>query len=117
MIAAWHESDAINVLETIDIKHEKWTGSVGVVTTLIPKIENELKNAAILVCGPPIMYKFVLMSLAEYEIPLENIYVNLERRIKCGVGKCGHCQMNNEYVCQSGPVYNYSELGAVPEAI
>ncbi|MCK5000523.1 MAG: FAD/NAD(P)-binding protein [Anaerohalosphaera sp.] len=116
-IAAWHANDAINVLETIDVEHEKWTGNVGVVTNLIPKIEDELTDAAILVCGPPIMYKFVLMALAEYETPLENIYVNLERRMKCGVGKCGHCQMNDEYVCQSGPVYNYSELGAVPEAI
>jgi NAD(P)H-flavin reductase len=57
------------------------------------------------------------MALAEAEAPAENIYVNLERRMKCGVGKCGHCQINNLYVCQDGPVFRWSDLALVPEAI
>ena len=111
-----HRKDMV-FKETVDEEHDCWTGNVGVVTTLIPTIENKLKGAAVFVCGPPVMYKFVLMSLAEAEVPREDIYVNLERRMKCGVGKCGHCQINHHYVCQDGPVYNYADLKTAPEAI
>lgn len=116
-IALWHKRTDMKVLETIDEAHEQWHGNVGVVTTLIPKIENELAGSLVLVCGPPIMYKFVLISLADAHVSTENIYVNLERRMKCGVGKCGHCQINDKYVCQDGPVFRFSELALVPEAI
>jgi NAD(P)H-flavin reductase len=88
-----------------------------VVTTLIPKIDLDVTAAGLLVCGPPIMYKFVLMTLMEYDVPFGNVFVNLERRMKCGVGKCGHCQINGVYVCRSGPVFRYSDLANVPEAI
>ena len=116
-LAVWSERKDMQVLETIDEAHDCWDGSVGVVTTLIPKIESDLPRSMVLVCGPPIMYKFVLMALAEAEVPHDNIYVNLERRMKCGVGKCGHCQINDKYVCQDGPVFRYSDLALVPEAI
>jgi NAD(P)H-flavin reductase len=113
----WAHREDVTFKETVDESHDCWTGNVGVVTTLIPKIEDKLKGAAVFVCGPPVMYKFVLMSLAEAEVPRENIFVNLERRMKCGVGKCGHCQINHHYVCQDGPVYNYAALQTAPEAI
>jgi NAD(P)H-flavin reductase len=116
-IAMWQERKDIVLMETIDEAHDCWDGNVGVVTTLIPKIESELPKSLLLVCGPPIMYKFVLMALAEAEVPEQNIYVNLERRMKCGVGKCGHCQINSLYVCQDGPVFRWSDLALVPEAI
>ena len=114
----WAGVDGVQVLETIDVAHDSWSGNVGVVTTLIDKIDGiDLTKAVNLICGPPIMYKFVLMVLQEKEVSHENIFVNLERRMKCGVGKCGHCQMNGQYVCQSGPVYRYSDLANIPEAI
>ncbi len=116
-IAMWEERKDMTVMETVDEAHECWNGNVGVVTTLIPKIESSLPKSQVLVCGPPIMYKFVLMALAESDVPEDQIYVNLERRMKCGVGKCGHCQMNEHYVCQDGPVFRYSDLANVPEAI
>ena len=116
-IAQWSARGDVRVLETIDLADKQWNGNVGVVTTLIPKIPVDLQKAGILVCGPPIMYKFVLMSLMEQDVPLDHVFVNLERRMKCGVGKCGHCQINDLYVCQSGPVYRYSDLTDVPEAI
>jgi sulfhydrogenase subunit gamma (sulfur reductase) len=116
-LAKWAECSDIDMLETIDDAHADWSGNVGVVTTLIPEIKVDVTKAVILVCGPPIMYKFVLMAMAEKNVPEENIYVNLERRMKCGVGKCGHCQMNGQYVCQSGPVYCYADLDNIPEAI
>jgi sulfhydrogenase subunit gamma (sulfur reductase) len=116
-IALWQERKDMVLMETIDEAHDCWDGDVGVVTTLIPKIEDDLPKSLLLVCGPPVMYKFVLMALAEAEVPEKNIYVNLERRMKCGVGKCGHCQINNLYVCQDGPVFRWSDLALVPEAI
>lgn len=116
-LAMWDERKDMTVMETIDETHDCWNGNVGVVTTLIPKIESDLPTSQVLICGPPIMYKFVLMALAEAEVPQENIFVNLERRMKCGVGKCGHCQINEHYVCQDGPVFRYSDLANVPEAI
>jgi NAD(P)H-flavin reductase len=116
-IAMWQERKDMTLIETIDESHDCWDGNVGVVTTLIPKIESSLPKSLVLVCGPPVMYKFVLMALSEAEVPAENIYVNLERRMKCGVGKCGHCQINHLYVCQDGPVFRWSDLTTVPEAI
>ena len=108
--------DDIDLLETIDQAEEGWSGNVGVVTTLIPKIKTDLSSALIFVCGPPIMYKFVLITLAEKNVSKDNIYVNLERKMKCGVGKCGHCQINQYYVCMDGPVFRYSDLDTAPEA-
>ncbi|MCE5185657.1 MAG: FAD/NAD(P)-binding protein [Planctomycetaceae bacterium] len=116
-IALWQERKDMTVIETIDTAHDCWDGNVGVVTTLIPKIESDLPKSRVLVCGPPVMYKFVLMALAEVGVPDDQIYVNLERRMKCGVGKCGHCQINDKYVCQDGPVFRWSDLATVPEAI
>lgn len=116
-LAVWQERKDMILMEIIDETNDCWDGNVGVVTTLIPKIEIDLPKSLILVCGPPVMYKFVLMALAEAEAPADNIYVNLERRMKCGVGKCGHCQINNLYVCQDGPVFRWSDLALVPEAI
>ena len=113
----WAKREDVHFLATIDEAHECWNGNVGVVTTLIPKIESELATSQIYVCGPPIMYKFVLMALQEDNVPHENIYLNLERKMKCGVGKCGHCQINQYYVCVDGPVFKYSDLGVAPEAI
>jgi sulfhydrogenase subunit gamma (sulfur reductase) len=116
-IEAWSQRGDVQVLETLDEGDARWQGNVGVVTKLVSKVETDLKSAMILVCGPPIMYKFVLMALAEHEVPHQSIFLNLERKMKCGVGKCGHCQINNSYVCMSGPVFRYSDLASLPEAI
>jgi len=116
-IDAWSHRKDIQFMETVDQADDCWLGNVGVVTTLIPKIETELSSALVFVCGPPVMYKFVLLSLDEAKVPRENIYLNLERKMRCGVGKCGHCQINNFYVCVDGPVFRYSDLSVAPEAI
>lgn len=116
-VAAWEKRDDVEMLETIDEPHDCWKGNVGVVTKLIPRIKTDLKSAVVLVCGPPIMYKFVLMALEEYDVPHGNIFLNLERKMKCGVGKCGHCQINDVYCCMDGPVFRYSDLATMPEAI
>ena len=112
----WSQRDDIYLLETVDQADDGWQGNVGVVTTLIPKIKSDLASALFFVCGPPIMYKFVLLDLAEKKVNTDNIFVNLERKMKCGVGKCGHCQINQLYVCMDGPVFRYSDLDIAPEA-
>jgi len=116
-IEAWSKRGDVQVLETLDEGHPAWKGNVGVVTKLIRSVETDLKSAKILVCGPPVMYKFVLMALEEFDVPHNSIFLNLERKMKCGVGKCGHCQINNVYVCMDGPVFRYSDLASLPEAI
>ena len=116
-IANWKTRSDVTFMETIDQADNCWLDDVGVVTTLIPKIDYDFSKSIFLVCGPRVMYKFVLLSLKKENVPPENIYVNLERKMKCGVGKCGHCQINDKYVCIDGPVFRYSDLASVPEAI
>jgi sulfite reductase subunit B len=113
----WEKSKDIEYRVTVDQGTPAWNGNTGVITTLIPGLDLDLPNTITAVVGPPIMYKFVLMSLKTKRIPDENIYLSLERRMKCGVGKCGHSQINHSYVCQDGPVYHYPELKNLQEAI
>ncbi|MCK5220049.1 MAG: FAD/NAD(P)-binding protein, partial [Candidatus Aminicenantes bacterium] len=118
-IEEWKNRDDINFLETVDTCNgEKWDGNVGVITTLLPKLKNidPLETYAIVV-GPPIMYKYVIMGLHDMDFSDKKIIVSLERRMKCGVGKCGHCQMDNIYVCQDGAVFYYDDIKHLKEAI
>lgn len=109
--------EGVCLLETCDRGDEHWTGKVGVVTTLMLDLEIEPRKTIAVVCGPPVMYRFVIAELHKKEMSDENIYVSLERHMKCGVGKCGHCQINHLYVCKDGPVFKYADLVKVPEAI
>lgn len=96
----------------------KWTDKIGVITTLFPKIhEIDPKNTYSLVCGPPIMYKFVLKELVKLDIPKDQILMTLERRMKCGVGKCGHCAIDYIYTCLDGPVFTYWDVIHMRELI
>lgn len=116
-IETWKTQENVTYIETVDRADEKWKGNVGVITTLLPRVNINPSAIRVIICGPPIMYKFVISGLAARGIPLESIYVSLERRMKCGVGKCGHCQINNLYTCLDGPVFNFAELEDIPEAI
>jgi NAD(P)H-flavin reductase len=107
----------VTCLETVDRADDTWKGHVGVITTLLPKVPANPDTTRAVICGPPIMYKFVISGLAARGIPPEHLYVSLERRMKCGVGKCGHCQINRLYVCLDGPVFNYAVLSDIQEAI
>lgn len=104
-------------METVDKADENWDGNVGVITTIMPKVDVDPTTTKAIVCGPPIMYKFVIMELEKMGFTYENIYVSLERHMKCGVGKCGHCQINGLYACQHGPVFKFSDIADVREAI
>ena len=96
----------------------KWTESIGVVTTLFRHLkEVDPENTYALVCGPPIMYKFVIKELIKLNIPKDQILMTLERRMKCGVGKCGHCAIDYIYTCLDGPVFNYWDVLHMRELI
>jgi sulfhydrogenase subunit gamma (sulfur reductase) len=106
----WMRRAEIKFNCTVDRGDPDWKGNVGLITTLIPNVDiNPMRTYGVVV-GPPIMYKFVIIKLLEKKIPDHQIIVSLERRMKCGLGKCGHCQIEGMYVCQSGPVFNYAQL-------
>jgi sulfhydrogenase subunit gamma (sulfur reductase) len=113
----WAQRDDVEFHMTVDRGDENWRGHVGVITTLFPKISINPRNTVSAICGPPVMYRFVLMELLSKGIPESQIYLSLERRMKCGVGKCGHCQINNLYCCQDGPVFSYAQIKGLEEAL
>jgi sulfite reductase subunit B len=113
----WAEREDVEFHMTVDRGDESWTGNVGVITTLFPKVTINPRNTVAATCGPPIMYRFVLMELLGKGIPESQIYLSLERRMKCGVGKCGHCQINELYCCQDGPVFRYADVKGLEEAL
>ena len=113
----WVNRSDVECLITVDRGDETWVGHVGVITTLFPKITINPRNTVAVTCGPPIMYRFVLVEMLGKGIPETQIYLSLERRMKCGVGKCGHCQINHLYCCQEGPVFTYAQIKGVEEAL
>ncbi len=113
----WAARDDVEFHLTVDRADGDWTGNVGVITTLFPKITINPRNTVAATVGPPIMYRFVLMEMLGKGIPETQIYLSLERRMKCGVGKCGHCQINDLYCCQDGPVFTYAQIKGLEEAL
>jgi sulfhydrogenase subunit gamma (sulfur reductase) len=113
----WRDSRLVNYYETVDDPTPDWTGHTGVITTLFDKAEGIGPNTRVIICGPPVMYKFVMRKLTEIGIQSTHVFVDLERRMKCGVGKCGHCQINDKYVCLDGPVFRFCDIEHLEEAI
>jgi len=116
-LTEWGDMDNTEVLLTVDVGSGDWRGNVGVVTTLFGKTTVSPANAIAIVCGPPIMFRFVIRDLLKIGFPEEAIILTLERHMKCGVGKCGHCNIGPKYVCLDGPVFTYQEIKGLPEAL
>lgn len=106
----WMRRAEIKFNCTVDRADPDWKGNVGLITHLIPGVDINPTRTYAVVVGPPIMYKFVIAELLKKHIPDHQIIVSLERRMRCGLGKCGHCQIEGVYVCQSGPVFDYAQL-------
>ena len=113
----WRDDTTIEFHETVDRIDDTWEGHVGVITTLIPGLEISPVRTMAVVVGPPIMYRFVIGELKKKGISDEQIVLSLERRMRCGVGKCGHCQINGVYACQEGPVFTLAQLRNLREAV
>lgn len=117
-IQQWEELPDVHIIELVDnTDFQDWQGDIGLVTDPIHNLKIDEQNTLLVLCGPPVMYKFVLLEFKLYfNIPDEQIFVDLERRMRCGLGKCGHCQINHVYCCKEGPVFRYSQLSELPEA-
>jgi NAD(P)H-flavin reductase len=100
----------IEVRLTVDAAASRWQGSVGPVTTLIPRVEFEPSRAVAFIVGPEIMMRVVVQALAQRGIPYDRLFVSMERNMKCAVGFCGHCQLGPAFICKDGPVFPYSTL-------
>ncbi|TFF69253.1 MAG: heterodisulfide reductase subunit F [Promethearchaeota archaeon] len=110
----WEKRDDIELVLTIDREEEGWTKKVGFVAPIVKEVAPSSKNAIAVVCGPPIMIKTTIAVLEELNFDDEQILNSLEMRMKCGVGKCGRCNIGNKYVCLDGPVFSLAELKKLP---
>ncbi len=117
VIRDWQTRGDIELLMTVDRPDSLWNGHVGVITTLFEEIEINPYNTIAVTIGPPIMYRFVTIELLGKGLSPDQIWMSFERRMKCGIGKCGHCQVNHRYSCQEGPSWTYAEALAFEEAL
>ena len=106
----WRARFDLEVFVTVDRATSNWRGNVGVVTHLIPKAPFDPLNTVAFICGPEIMIRYTAMELEERGVDKANIYVSMERNMKCGVGFCGHCQCGHVFICKDGPVFCYKEI-------
>ena len=115
----WEKTPGVECHLTVDRAASDWTGNVGVVGSLFkkPGVEVPVENTIAFVCGPPIMFRFVIKDLLGMGFQERNIVSTLERYMKCGVGKCGHCCIGVAYVCVDGPVFTYEQIKKLGEDI
>ncbi|MGB6068265.1 MAG: FAD/NAD(P)-binding protein [Desulfomonilaceae bacterium] len=114
----WSKAPGVELYVTVDQPDDTWKGRTGVLTLPLREIElNSGPGMVVAAVGPPVMYRFVAMELLKRGLSENQIYFSLERQFKCGIGKCGHCQLNDVYVCQDGPVFRYSDLLGRTEAV
>ena len=106
----WERRDDVTCLLTVDETGPGWEGPVGVVTTLLDKTDLDVNMSCALVCGPPLMIRFTLAALSSMGFADESIITTMERQMKCGVGVCQHCHMDDKLVCVDGPVFSRAEL-------
>ncbi|MCX5975003.1 MAG: FAD/NAD(P)-binding protein [Coprothermobacterota bacterium] len=114
-LTAWQANPRLRCWITVDRETPGWQGLVGFVPDVVARAEISPDNTYAVVCGPPIMIKLTLPRLLEKGFPRDRIYTSLERRMKCGIGKCGRCNIGPKYVCKDGPVFSYAELEGLPE--
>lgn len=113
----WQERPDVNLVKTVDPggNSPDWDGKVGFVPSILEEAAPKAENTIALVCGPPIMIKFTLPVLEKLGFTDEQIYTTLENRMKCGLGKCGRCNVGNVYVCKDGPVFTAGQVKAMPQ--
>ena len=109
-LAAWDKDKTVSIATTVDKGDENWTGREGFVPQVLEQVAPSPDNAAAIVCGPPIMIRFTFPTLEKLGFTPEQMITTLEKRMKCGVGKCGRCNIGNLYVCRDGPVFTYAQI-------
>ena len=117
-LLSFFDREDIKYLYSVDRDDEGiWKQYVGVVTGLFDRTALSPSDTYAVLCGPPVMYRFVVEKLIRLGFSKDHIYMSLERMMKCGVGKCGHCALGDKYCCTDGPVFNYTEIEHIKEAI
>jgi len=114
VLEEWEKRDDINVVLTIDREEEGWTRKVGFVAAIVKEVAPSPDNAVAIICGPPIMIRTAVDELVKIGWSDENILNSLEMRMKCGIGKCGRCNIGSKFVCIDGPVFSLAELKKLP---
>ncbi|MBP7215855.1 MAG: FAD/NAD(P)-binding protein [Candidatus Omnitrophica bacterium] len=109
-IDEWAKKEKVNIAVTVDVGDPEWKGNVGLVTTILKDAPVDSKNAVVIVCGPPIMMKFVTLKLLDLGFKEDAIYLSMEKNMSCGLGKCGHCRIGKYYICKDGPVFTFAQL-------
>ncbi|MGQ9622791.1 MAG: FAD/NAD(P)-binding protein [Candidatus Caldatribacteriaceae bacterium] len=116
-IEMWQRRMDVSFQCTVDRADPDWKGNVGMVTSLVPGVDIVPERTFAIMVGPPVMYRFVIAELLKKGISEDHIILSLERHMKCGLGKCGHCQIHDIYCCQDGPVFFYSRIKDLKGAI
>ena len=109
-LEAWGKDKTVNMVTTVDRGDEGWTGRVGLVPVVLEQVAPSANNSVAIVCGPPIMIRFTFPVLEKLGFTPEQMLTTLEKRMKCGIGKCGRCNIGNLYVCRDGPVFSYAQI-------
>lgn len=109
-LEAWREAGQLDVLVSVDYAIAEWHGPVGVITDLIKRLRLRPERTSVMVCGPRIMNRFVTWQILRLRVPPDQLFVSLERNMRCGVGRCGHCQYGPKFVCRDGPVFSFDSI-------
>ena len=109
-IGLWAKKKKVDLVTTVDTGSPEWKGNVGLVTTILKDLPLDLAKAVAIVCGPPIMMKFVNLKLLDLGFKPQDIYLSMEKNMSCGLGKCGHCRLGSYYACKDGPVFTYEQI-------
>lgn len=113
----WRRIDGVNLSIIVEQPDKAWAGEVGLITKLIEPMDFDPDNTSAIVCGPPVMFKFVCNQLSGKGVPMHRMFVSLERRMHCGMGKCCRCNIGSTYTCVDGPVFDYWSVMNLKEAI
>jgi NAD(P)H-flavin reductase len=113
----WLGREDLNTVLTIDNEAEGWEHKVGLIPNVLLEMNPSPENTVAVTCGPPIMIKFTLQALKKLGFEDDQIVTTLEKRMKCGVGICGRCNIGTSYVCKDGPVYTYAQLKQLPNEL
>ena len=106
----WRARFDLEVDVTVDRASPQWHGHVGVVTTLIPRASFNAAESVAMICGPEIMMRFTIQALQKRGMTDEQIFITMERNMKCAIGFCGHCQFGPQFICKDGPVFRYDQV-------
>ena len=113
----WRRIDGVNLSIIVEHPDEHWKGEVGLITKLLDQIHVPPEETYAIVCGPPVMFKFVCTQLSQMGVPMHRMFVSLERRMHCGMGKCCRCNIGSTYTCVDGPVFDFWTVMNLKEAI